>query len=87
MLGAILVRKLYRNVHFYPFLNASYKVNLVCFSFKNSDEQIVMLIILFNLLIIKVIPLGFEPKTHSLEGCCSNPTELRNLYRPFITKG
>ena len=26
-----------------------------------------------------VIPLGFEPKTHSLEGCCSNPTELRNL--------
>ena len=26
----------------------------------------------------KVIPLGFEPKTHSLEGCCSNPTELRN---------
>ena len=27
----------------------------------------------------KVIPLGFEPKTHSLEGCCSNPTELRNL--------
>ena len=28
-----------------------------------------------------VIPLGFEPKTHSLEGCCSNPTELRN--HPF----
>ena len=27
---------------------------------------------------IIVIPLGFEPKTHSLEGCCSNPTELRN---------
>ena len=27
----------------------------------------------------KVIPLGFEPRTHSLEGCCSNPTELRNL--------
>ena len=26
-----------------------------------------------------VIPLGFEPKTHSLEGCCSNPTELPNL--------
>ena len=25
-----------------------------------------------------MIPLGFEPKTHSLEGCCSNPTELRN---------
>ena len=30
------------------------------------------------MLIIRVIPLGFEPKTHSLEGCCSNPTELRN---------
>ncbi len=27
-----------------------------------------------------VIPLGFEPKTHSLEGCCSNPTELRNHH-------
>ena len=31
------------------------------------------------ILLIIVIPLGFEPKTHSLEGCCSNPTELRNL--------
>ena len=29
---------------------------------------------------IRVIPLGFEPKTHSLEGCCSNPTELRNHH-------
>ena len=29
---------------------------------------------------LSVIPLGFEPKTHSLEGCCSNPTELRNPY-------
>ena len=27
-----------------------------------------------------VILLGFEPKTHSLEGCCSNPPELRNHY-------
>ena len=27
-----------------------------------------------------VIPLGLEPKTRSLEGCCSNPTELRNHY-------
>ena len=27
----------------------------------------------------KVIPLGLEPKTHALEGRCSNPTELRNL--------
>ena len=26
----------------------------------------------------EVIPLGLEPRTHSLEGCCSNPTELRN---------
>ena len=26
-----------------------------------------------------MISLGFEPRTHSLEGCCSNPTELRNL--------
>ena len=25
-----------------------------------------------------VIPLGLEPKTHALEGRCSNPTELRN---------
>ena len=30
-----------------------------------------------------VIPLGLEPKTHALEGRCSNPTELRNqsLFR------
>ena len=28
-----------------------------------------------------VIPLGFEPKTHALEGRCSNPTELRNHLR------
>ena len=25
-----------------------------------------------------VIPLGLEPKTHALEGRCSNPAELRN---------
>ncbi len=37
-----------------------------------------MLLVLPNILTINVIPLGFEPKTHSLEGCCSNPTELRN---------
>ena len=30
-----------------------------------------------------MIPLGFEPKTHSLEGCCSNPTELRNQHCHF----
>ena len=29
-----------------------------------------------------VIPLGLEPRTHALEGRCSNPTELRNqTYR------
>ena len=31
-----------------------------------------------------VIPLGFEPKTHALEGRCSNPTELRNQNRVQI---
>ncbi len=31
-----------------------------------------------NLTLKLVIPLGFEPKTHALEGRCSNPTELRN---------
>ena len=30
------------------------------------------------LIICWVIRLGFEPRTHSLEGCCSNPTELPN---------
>ena len=30
------------------------------------------------LIICLVIRLGFEPRTHSLEGCCSNPTELPN---------
>ena len=28
-----------------------------------------------------VILLGFEPKTHALEGRCSNPTELQNQNR------
>ena len=27
---------------------------------------------------VEVIPLGLEPKTHALEGRCSNPAELRN---------
>ena len=31
-------------------------------------------------LVLVVIPLGFEPKTHALEGRCSNPTELRNHF-------
>ena len=25
---------------------------------------------------VSVIRMGLEPMTHSLEGCCSNPTEL-----------
>ncbi len=33
----------------------------------------------FSDIAANVISLGFEPRTHSLEGCCSNPTELRNL--------
>ena len=37
----------------------------------------------FRLIHSFVIPLGFEPKTHSLEGCCSNPTELRNQHCHF----
>ena len=37
----------------------------------------------FRLIHFFVIPLGFEPKTHSLEGCCSNPTELRNHHCYF----
>lgn len=28
----------------------------------------------------KVIRLGFEPKTHSLEGCCSIQLSYRTLY-------
>ena len=28
----------------------------------------------------QVIPQGFEPWTHALEGRCSNPTELRNPF-------
>ena len=44
------------------------------------------------LFVLTVIPLGFEPKTHSLEGCCSNPTELRNhfsksFYQSFLVCG
>ena len=36
---------------------------------------------LCNCLILKVIRLGFEPKTHSLEGCCSIQLSYRTgLY-------
>ncbi len=35
---------------------------------------------MISLSALKVIPLGFEPKTHALEGRCSNPTELRNHF-------
>ncbi len=30
--------------------------------------------------LIKVIPLGFEPKTHSLEGCCSIQLSYGTLF-------
>lgn len=35
----------------------------------------------FSKEVLFVIRKGFEPLTHSLEGCCSNPTELPN--HPF----
>ena len=43
---------------------------------KNKNRQPVVRKLLgdFN----QVIPKGFEPLTHGLEGRCSNPTELRN---------
>lgn len=31
------------------------------------------------MVLLVVIPQGFEPWTHALEGRCSNPTELRSL--------
>ena len=37
-------------------------------------------------LYVLVIRLGFEPRTHSLEGCCSNPTELPNQRGCKVTK-
>ena len=40
-----------------------------------------------QILLFLVIPLGFEPKTHSLEGCCSNPTELRNHHKSCAKVG
>ena len=30
---------------------------------------------------------GFEPAAHNLEGCRSNPTELRTLFRYFYVRG
>ena len=30
------------------------------------------------MVLLQVIPMGFEPMTHALEERCSNPTELRN---------
>ena len=46
----------------------------------NGKENLIAEILLVTRMGSIVIPLGFEPKTHSLEGCCSNPTELRNHY-------
>lgn len=37
------------------------------------------------MVLLVVIPQGFEPWTHALEGRCSNPTELRGLR--FRCKG
>jgi hypothetical protein len=36
-------------------------------------------------LLQSVIPQGFEPWTHALEGRCSNPTELRNQTGRKVT--
>ncbi len=48
----------------------------------SSRLSIVRLFILCvnNLFSNLACPEGFEPPTHSLEGCCSNPTELRADY-------
>ena len=38
---------------------------------KEERMQVNLLLSSFYLFVLFVIPLGFEPKTHSLEGCCS----------------
>ena len=40
-----------------------------------------------NIFLLFVLPTGFEPVTHSLEGCCSNPTELREHYIKNLLNG
>lgn len=37
----------------------------------NGKENLIAEILLVTRMGSNVIPLGFEPKTHSLEGCCS----------------
>lgn len=37
------------------------------------------------MVLLVVIPQGFEPWTHALEGRCSNPTELRNQTGRKVT--
>ena len=38
----------------------------------------------FFLFLLQVIPLGFEPKTHSLEGCCSVQLSYGTKIAPLI---
>ena len=38
------------------------------------------------MVLLVVIPQGFEPWTHALEGRCSNPTELRNQTGRKVTQ-
>lgn len=38
------------------------------------------------MVLLVVIPQGFEPWTHALEGRCSNPTELRNQIGRKVTQ-
>ena len=47
-----------------------------------------MLIALHSMRCLLVIRLGFEPKTHSLEGCCSIQLSYRTVYMLFeVCKG
>ena len=45
----------------------------------NRNPQVMIRQLLADFFVIRK---GFEPLTHSLEGCCSNPTELPN--HPFF---
>ncbi len=44
-----------------------------------------MLIALHSMCYILVIRLGFEPKTHSLEGCCSIQLSYRTVI--YVNQG
>ena len=66
---------------------ASFVISEHCFvqARQCSEKQKPLLRVAFLLRIALVIPAGFEPTTHSLEGCCSIQLSYGTILWPNIT--